>query len=133
MMKTALYVAALTVSLAVSSCSGGQTAPPMGEAVYVGEGVKDIFSAIKAGDAETATRLLDEDPALLDALDENGWTPLHVAVLSNRPDMVQLLVQKGIDPNVADANGETPLAVLENSGIRAEQARQAILTAGGNA
>jgi hypothetical protein len=133
MLRIASCVLALSISLAALSCSGGQTAPPKGEAEYIGDAATDIFAAIRAGDGETAARLLKEDPTLADAIDENGWTPLHAAVMSNRPDMVVMLVENGIDPNVSDANGDTPLAALENSGLRAEQARKAILAAGGTA
>ena len=119
------------VAVAGLSCSGGQTVPSQGKVEYTGDSVSDVLAAVKAGDDKTVDELLAGDPTLTDVVDENGWTLLHVAVLSNRPDLIELLVQKGMDPNIEDENGETPLAALENSGIRAEQARQAIIAAGG--
>jgi len=131
-MTRIVYAVLLGVAaLVIQSCSGGQTVPAQGEVEYSGDAVADIFAAIRAGDSKAVDQLLAGDPTLTEAIDDNGWTPLHVAVLSNRPELIELLIERGVDPNTEDANGETPLAALENSGIRAEQGRQAILAAGG--
>lgn len=44
----------------------------------------------------------------LDATDEKGRTALHYAAEFDQPDMVQLLIEMGADPNVLDAKGHTP-------------------------
>jgi ankyrin repeat protein len=40
---------------------------------------------------------------------EHYRTPLHFAVLKNRPDMVRLLLELGADPRARDSRGYTPL------------------------
>ena len=50
---------------------------------------------------ETAQRLLDHKG--------NGITALHAAANSDYAGMVQLLIEKGADPTLADADGATPL------------------------
>ena len=40
---------------------------------------------------------------------EHHRTPLHLAVLKNRPAMVQLLLELGADPRARDNRGYTPL------------------------
>lgn len=42
--------------------------------------------------------------------DADGYTPLHVAVLNNRPDLVRVLLQRGADHRTVDARGVSPWA-----------------------
>ena len=42
-----------------------------------------------------------------------------------------MLVDKGLDPNVEDDAGTTPLGALDESGFRAPKGRQAIIAKGG--
>jgi ankyrin repeat protein len=43
--------------------------------------------------------------------DENGWTPLHWAAHSQKPEIVEILLQFGADPNAVDFEGATPLHI----------------------
>jgi ankyrin repeat protein len=78
-------------------------------------GPDDIFLACALGSAGRVNELLDRDPALLtattfqhDALG-GGGTPLHVAAAQGQTGIVQLLLQRGADPNVRGMGGVTPL------------------------
>jgi uncharacterized glyoxalase superfamily protein PhnB len=42
---------------------------------------------------------------------EHNRTPLHLAVLKNRPGMVRLLIELGTDPRAKDGRGYTPLSL----------------------
>jgi 26S proteasome non-ATPase regulatory subunit 10 len=57
----------------------------------------DIHEAAKKGDLEKIQKTLDENPELLDALDKNGFTPLHWAVIFGKKDMIEYLIGKGAD------------------------------------
>ena len=46
------------------------------------------------------------DPNVKDVF---GRTPLHLAVMAGRRDVVELLLSHGADPNARDAAGQTPL------------------------
>ncbi|XP_014237512.1 ankyrin-1-like [Trichogramma pretiosum] len=48
----------------------------------------------------------------LDAQDNAGWTPLHVAVHSRCKGKFQTLLERGADPNVANRDGQTALHFL---------------------
>ena len=47
---------------------------------------------------------------------QNGGTPLHDAAWNGRKDVVQLLLDRGAEPNMRSLNGATPLSLaLQNS------------------
>ncbi len=76
----------------------------------------ELFTASRAGDAVAARRLLERSPDLASARGRHPvWggepTALHVAVESDRIDIVRLLLDSGADPNPPSAtyDGWTPL------------------------
>ncbi|KAL7303496.1 hypothetical protein TKK_0003663 [Trichogramma kaykai] len=48
----------------------------------------------------------------LDIRDKEGNTPLHLATLCGSNDMIESLLRRGADPDVANAEGLTPLHVI---------------------
>lgn len=52
---------------------------------------------------------LDVHERLLDAADENGFTPLHLASYTGQPDLVRVLLAQGALIHATDAKGRTPL------------------------
>jgi Ankyrin repeats (many copies) len=88
-----------------------------------------LLSAAASGDTVQTTALLDQGAAL-EARDEFGRTPLMLAVMQRKPEVVRLLLDRGADPNAADNAGRTPLqhakrenlpevaALLERAGAR---------------
>uniref|UniRef100_A0ABD2XL08 Uncharacterized protein n=1 Tax=Trichogramma kaykai TaxID=54128 RepID=A0ABD2XL08_9HYME len=48
----------------------------------------------------------------VDAVDEKGNTPLYYALHSGAGKVVELLLRNGADPNLADAEGLTPLHII---------------------
>ena len=78
---------------------------PVREALYAGnraeaealaEGVElDVFDAAALGRVDRLRALLDDDPELVSALSDDGFTPLHLACFAGRADAVRLLVERG--------------------------------------
>lgn len=98
---------------------------------YTGDAVNDFVQAVEFGDVERVSAILDAEPSVMELRDDGGQTAMHYAALNNRAGVIELLVERGMDPNVRDASGQTALTVLEDSGIRAEEARAALLQLGG--
>ncbi|CAB0030124.1 unnamed protein product [Trichogramma brassicae] len=48
----------------------------------------------------------------IDAQDERGWTPLHFALIRRNSRLVELLLRRGADPNLADEDGTSPLHLI---------------------
>ena len=67
-----------------------------------------LFIAARDGDAATLGALLDADPPRLQARAEPyGWTLLHTAAQSGRLGAVDLLLRRGLDPNVREHGDRT--------------------------
>ena len=45
-------------------------------------------------------------------------TPLHLATLTDQPRMVDLLLRCGADPNMIDGEGNMPVHIAANEGLR---------------
>jgi uncharacterized protein len=63
----------------------------------------DLFAAIKAGDKAGVDRLLEADPALVDARDENGLSPTLVALYYGKNDIAKAILARGPELNVFEA------------------------------
>lgn len=55
-----------------------------------------FFEAIKAGEAEKIGQMIDSDPSLLSARDDNGLGPFTVARYSRQDSIARLLLDKGV-------------------------------------
>ncbi|MBX3286488.1 MAG: ankyrin repeat domain-containing protein [Actinobacteria bacterium] len=58
----------------------------------------DLFSAVAGGDVERLRALLDDDPALIAAVDDYGFSALHQAAWTGEPKAAELLLARGADP-----------------------------------
>lgn len=90
-----------------------------------------IFSAVALDRGDLVKALVEVNPALPTARMspfELRRTPLHLAVLKDRPHMVKLLLALGADPAAKDDRGNTPLNYASG---RKNEAIADILVAGG--
>ena len=91
-----------------------------------------IFSAVALNRADLVRQLVADDPTLLRMRKmsrfEHYRTPLHLAVLKNRPQMVKLLLELGADASAQDSRGYTPLSLVT---AKSHQAIAATLIAAG--
>jgi uncharacterized glyoxalase superfamily protein PhnB len=77
-----------------------------------------IFAALSLDRPDAVRALVAADPGVVSAAMsryEQRRTPLHHAVVRNRPDMVSLLLELGASPAATDADGHTPLHHVRTS------------------
>ena len=65
------------------------------------------------GDVDGLKEVVDKLGNLVNAKDENGWTPLHEGTRSGYEDVVKVLIVKGTDINqtTGGSNGMSPLYI----------------------
>jgi ankyrin repeat protein len=68
-----------------------------------------LISAVRAGSADDVEKLLKAEPALLNAHDQTGNTPLHHAAGFGSLATMKLLLDKGADVNAKNQRSSTPL------------------------
>ena len=87
------------------------------------------FAACQGGDVEALRSLLARFPALAQARDESGSTPLHAAMA--HPACVRLLLEHGADPNARDQGDNAYALHFAAANGRLETVRL-LLDAGGD-
>lgn len=69
-----------------------------------------LKKAIRGNDAAEILRIIGKNPDAANARDsEFHATPLHWAVIDNRPELARLLIANGAEINTRDKHGMTPL------------------------
>jgi len=71
-----------------------------------------LMKVSKVGDTQSVRLLVDEG-ANVNAIDNDGHNPLHYAVSTLQVDTVKLLLYLGADPTVTNNKGYMPLALLD--------------------
>jgi ankyrin repeat protein len=88
----------------LQSALGGKTgASPKGGAAA---------KLIRERDLEGLKKLLDSDPELVNAADEGTNRPIHWAVMSRQPDMIDELLFRGADINAQRGDGARPVQLV---------------------
>ncbi|GFU11197.1 ankyrin-3 [Nephila pilipes] len=67
------------------------------------------------GNLELVKYCFGKDKSCIDARDSSDLTALHMAVLSNHPEIVSFLIDNGVEINVKDTNGHTPLLLAASN------------------
>ncbi|MCC6796201.1 MAG: ankyrin repeat domain-containing protein [Candidatus Hydrogenedentes bacterium] len=72
---------------------------------------ESIHDAALKGDVETARRMLDANPQLINERNKLGKTPLHQSLTGGNDEIIKLLIERGADVNAQDNTGLTPLHI----------------------
>jgi len=76
-----------------------------------------LFALVREGGIDRdALALLRRRGADLNALDETGQAPVHLAVAARRVALAKRLILAGADPSLPAADGQTPLTLALGSG-----------------
>ena len=88
-----------------------------------------FLSAVKDGDVNKAIELANQPGSRVASYrGYNGDTALHIVTRKRELDWVGFLLNRGADPNIADAKGDTPLTLA--AGIGFEEAVTFMLAKG---
>lgn len=69
----------------------------------------EIHKPVTNGDLAKVAVVLKDNPGLANAIDISGRTPLHIAVMFDRNEIIELLISLGADVNGYNREGQTPL------------------------
>ncbi|MDD5241606.1 MAG: ankyrin repeat domain-containing protein [Sulfuricella sp.] len=75
-----------------------------------------IFEASRDGSKQEVEKMLAANKTLINARNELGSTPLHIAASNPDLEIAKLLVAKGANINAKDNNGVTPLHIAAFTG-----------------
>lgn len=94
---------------------------------YIVQQRATLFRACKDGCSEAASAALDEFPDLLEARSEEGWTPLIVAAFNQHLTIVEMLLERGANPNAAGTKGTTVLMYAKTPLLHCEDPDYSVL------
>ncbi|KZW02100.1 ankyrin [Exidia glandulosa HHB12029] len=77
--------------------------------------LNSLHGCVHAGDIDRLKTLITHAGVDLNAQDEFGFTPLHLAADRGSEEMVKLLLGHGADPSIKDPDGETALSLAQVS------------------
>jgi ankyrin repeat protein len=98
--KTIMRLTCATLLL-TGSCYGPRTHGQQSGSVLDSE--QEFLDAIKKGNSARVGELLKQDPALIKTNTKNGTTPVLLAVYAQHPEIAELLLATGIEPNIFEA------------------------------
>jgi ankyrin repeat protein/Flp pilus assembly protein TadD len=75
--------------------------------------LKPLHIAVQQGNLSQIRSLINQRAEAINSRDDNGQTPLHLAVISGSIEICQYLIDKGAHLNTKDFDGHTPLEKAE--------------------
>ncbi|XP_059473664.1 uncharacterized protein LOC132195582 [Neocloeon triangulifer] len=73
------------------------------------KGKTALYFAVRFAGEEMVKLLLEQEGIDVNAQEEEGTTPLHMAAMRDLPNLIQILLQSGANPNIPDCKGNLPL------------------------
>ncbi len=78
----------------------------------------DLFcKLVLFGELAEIAAAIEQDPDLVRAADEHGFTALHILMTEERPAVAELLLRSGADVHSVNDTGHTPLHLVQDRGV----------------
>ncbi|KAJ2841813.1 hypothetical protein J3B02_005771, partial [Coemansia erecta] len=74
----------------------------------------NIWTAASDGNLSRVQELVEKDKSLVNAKDQNGYSPMHAASSWSHLHVLKYLIENGGNVNITDPDGDTPLHICEN-------------------
>lgn len=94
---------------------------------FLGQAICRLFEASETGQVGEVARILDDLPQLVSKRNSKGWTPLIVSSFYNKRAVVELLLQRGANPNECGINGTTVLMYAKTKSLHDADSTYALL------
>jgi uncharacterized protein len=102
--------------------------------LFLGRGATLLFGeACAIGDVAQTRRMLDADPALLDAYSEDGFPPVGLAIFFRHPELARALIERGADVNAVARNAFGVAPVHAAASVRDAATMRLLLDRGADA
>ncbi|KAJ6964261.1 E3 ubiquitin-protein ligase XBAT31 [Populus alba x Populus x berolinensis] len=75
-----------------------------------------FFSAVHFGDLETVNAMLERDPSLLYQTTYDRQYPLHIAAANGQIEILSMLLERSVDPDMVNRQKQTPLMLAAMHG-----------------
>jgi len=70
---------------------------------------EELHKAVKENRKSDILKMLNKDPALVNAFDKHQQSPLHIACSRGYKDLVLLFIQRNANIHILDKNNWSPL------------------------
>ena len=98
------------------------------KAYRIGVQVQAKFhTCCRQGDTDSVLALLENCPSLLEVRTKEGWTPLILAAFAQHGELVEVLLERGANPNATGLKGTTALMYAKTALLDEENPDTAIL------
>jgi predicted Fe-Mo cluster-binding NifX family protein len=77
-----------------------------------------LHKAAKDGDRNAIKELIESGENINNVYYQNGFTPLHYAALNQNLNVVQFLINTGVDVTITDQSGRTARDLLPSHGLQ---------------
>lgn len=85
--------------------------------LFLGCAVSPLHRAIVLNDTNNAVELIKHDKSVVSKENDKGRTPLVVAVIYSREELIRSILEAGADPNQVSTDGSTALTEAAYKGI----------------
>ncbi|CAK7331572.1 unnamed protein product [Dovyalis caffra] len=75
-----------------------------------------FFTAVQFGDFDTVNAMLERDPSLLHQTAYDRQYPLHIAAANGQIEILSMLLERSVDPDMVNRHKQTPLMLAAMHG-----------------